>query len=160
MTLVSIAYYHDDMPTSPTTIDVAGLAAQLRLSVFRLARKLRREGGAGVTPTLLAALSTIERHGPLTPGALAQHEQIKKPTCTRVIADLLEKGLIERTVDPLDGRVAWMQVTPLGRRTLHRVRSRHNEYLAKRMKRLSPDELETLELAAQILERLTEEEDR
>src|SRR4029077_1008976 len=122
-------------------LDVAALASQLRLSVFRLARKLRREGEAGVTPTLLAALSTIERHGPLTPSALAQHEQIKKPTCTRVIADLLEKGLIERTVDPLDGRVFWMQVTPLGRKTLHRVRSRHNEYLTKRMKRLSPDEL-------------------
>ncbi len=148
------------MTTLPATIDVAGLASQLRLSVFRLARKLRREGEAGVTPTLLAALSTIERHGPLTPGTLAQHEQIKKPTCTRVIADLLEKDLIERTVDPSDGRVAWMQVTPLGRKTLHRVRSRHNEYLAKRMKRLNPDELETLERAARILERLTEEEDR
>ena len=148
------------MTTLPATIDVAGLASQLRLSVFRLARKLRREGEAGVTPTLLAALSTIERHGPLTPGTLAQHEQIKKPTCTRVIADLLEKDLIERTVDPSDGRVAWMQVTPLGRKTLHRVRSRHNEYLAKRMKRLNPDELETLGRAARILERLTEEEDR
>jgi DNA-binding MarR family transcriptional regulator len=160
VTLVSNAYYHVGMPGSAITLDVAQLASQLRMSVFRLARKLRREGEAGVTPTLLAALSTVERHGPLTPGALATHEQIKKPTCTRVIADLLEKGLIERTVDPLDGRVAWMQVTPLGRKTLQRVRSRHNEYLAKRMKRLSADELETLERAAEIFERLTEEESR
>src|SRR4029077_235143 len=81
VTLVSFAYYHVVMPSFAPTLDVAALASQLRLSVFRLARKLRREREAGVTPTLLAALSTIERHGPLTPSALAQHEQIKKPTC-------------------------------------------------------------------------------
>lgn len=158
MTLVSCAYYHDDVPSAPATlIDVAGLASQLRMSVFRLARKLRREGDADLSPTLVAALSTIERHGPITAGALAAHEQIQKPTCTRVIASLLGLGLIERTVDPLDGRVTWMQVTPAGRRLLQRVRTRHNAYLAKLMKRLSPQELATLERAAAIMERLTEE---
>lgn len=137
-------------------IDVAGLASHLRLSVFRLARKLRREGNAGVSPTLLAALSTIERHGPLTAGALANHEQIRKPTCTRVIASLVELGSIERTADPLDGRVAWVQVTPEGRRILQRARSRKDAYLAARLKRLSPEEADTLERAAAILDRLTE----
>jgi DNA-binding MarR family transcriptional regulator len=148
------------MPAAPALIDVADLASQVRLSVFRLARKLRREGDADVSPTLLAALATVERHGPMTAGSLASHEQIRKPTCTRVIASLLERGLIERTVDPLDGRVTWVQTTPAGRKVLHRVRTRHNAYLARRMKRLSPHELATLEDAARIMERLTEEDAR
>jgi DNA-binding MarR family transcriptional regulator len=148
------------MPAASALIDVADLASQFRLSVFRLARKLRREGDADVSSTLLAALATVERLGPMTAGSLAAHEQIRKPTCTRVIASLLERGLIERTVDPLDGRVTWVQATPAGRKVLQRVRTRHNVYLAKRMKRLSPQELATLEDAARIMERLTEEDAR
>jgi DNA-binding MarR family transcriptional regulator len=144
------------MTTTAPSIDVAELASQLRLSVFRLARKLRQEGEPEITPTLLAALSTIERHGAMTAGALAAHEQIQKPTCTRVIADLQGLGLIERIPDPLDGRVAWLHVTPVARKLLQRVRVRRNVYLAKRMKRLTPEDLATLERAAQILDRLTE----
>jgi DNA-binding MarR family transcriptional regulator len=124
---------------------------------MRLSRKLRREGsGAQITPTLLAALSTIERHEPITVGTLAIHEQVQKPTVTRILAELIERGLAARTPDPLDGRMAWVQVTPEGRRLLQRIRRRHDEYLAKRLKRLSNDELVILERAADILERLTE----
>lgn len=146
------------MTTSPVLTDIAGVASHLRLSVFRLARKLRREGDAEVTPTLQAALATVERHGPITAGMLAAHEQIQKPTCTRVIAELRERRLIERTPDPLDARVAWLQVTPAGRKVLQHVRTRHTAYLAERLKRLSSQDLATIERAADILERLTEEE--
>ena len=110
MTLVSLAYYHDFMPTAPPATDIAALASRLRLGVTRLARKLRREGDTGITPTLLAALSTIERHGPVTAGMLAMHEQVEKPTVTRLLAVLEERELIQRTSDPLDGRVAWVQI--------------------------------------------------
>src|SRR5438876_728304 len=97
--------YPRNMTTSTApSIDVAQLASQLRLTVFRLARKLRHEGEPEITPTLLAALTTIERHGSMTAGSLATHEQIQKPTCTRVIADLQGLGLIDRIPDPLDGR--------------------------------------------------------
>jgi len=162
VTLVRFTNYHKGMPTSPTTslIDVAGLASQLRLSVFRLSRKLRRQAESGITQTQLAALSTIERHGPVTAGDLAAHEQIQKPTCTAVIATLLDEGLIGRTPDPLDGRVAWLQITPAGRRVLAQVRKRHTAYLARRMRRLTPDELEILEQATHILDRLNEEDER
>jgi DNA-binding MarR family transcriptional regulator len=146
------------MTTTAPAIDVAELASQLRLSVFRLARKLRREGEPEITSTLLAALSTIERHGSMTAGSLAAHEQIQKPTCTRVIADLQALGLIDRTADPLDGRVAWVQVTPAARKLLQRVRMRRNVYLAKRMKRLAPEDLAILGRAAQILDGLIEQD--
>jgi DNA-binding MarR family transcriptional regulator len=146
------------MPTiaSPRTVDLPALAAHLRISVFRTARRLRYQGDAGVTPTLLAALATIELHGPMTPGALAAHEQIRKPTTTRIIGSLSDLGLIERTPDPLDGRVAWVRATAEGRKLLQRVRRRHDAYLSARLKRLTPEELETLGRAADLLDRLTE----
>ena len=92
--------------TAPPVTDRAGLASHLRLSVFRASRTLRRESQAGISPTLMAALSTIERHGPITAGDLAAHEQVRKPTVTRILGALVEEGLVERTPDPIDRRVS------------------------------------------------------
>ena len=144
------------MPAAAPTIDVAALASRVRLGVTRLARKLRREGDPGMTPTLLVALSTIERHGPMTAGSLASHEQVEKPTVTRLLSALGERELIERTPDPLDGRVVWVQISPSGRKLLQRTRRRKDEYLAKRIRDLSIEDQTTLEDAAEILDRLTE----
>lgn len=144
------------MPPAPPATDLTRLASSLRLSVFRLSRTLRRESQAGISPTLLAALATIERHGPMTAGDLAAHEQVRKPTVTRILGALVEQGLAERTPDPLDRRVAWVQLTPAGRTLMQRARRRTDRYLATRLKRLDPDELATLERAAEILDRMTE----
>lgn len=144
------------MATAPPTIDLARLASHLRLSVFRAARTLRRESQAGISPTLLAALSTIERHGPMTAGALAAHEQVRKPTVTRILGALVDEGLVERTPDPLDRRISWVQLTADGRALMRRVRRRSDRYLARRLRRLDPDDIATLERAAGILESITE----
>lgn len=144
------------VPTAPPVLDAAALASHLRLGITRLARKLRREGDTGVTPTLLAALSTIERHGPMTAGSLAAHEQVEKPTVTRLLAALETRALIERTADPLDGRIAWLQVTTQGRKLLQGTRRRKDEYLARRIKRLPLEDRLVLERAAEIFEQLTE----
>ena len=144
------------MPTAPIAIDLAGLASHLRLSVFRASRTLRRESQAGISPTLLAALSTIERHGPMTAGALAAHEQVRKPTVTRILSALVDEGLVERTPDPADRRIAWVQLTPTGRSLMRTVRRRTDRYLAQRLGKLDAEELATLERAAEILDRITE----
>lgn len=146
------------MPVAPApAVDVAELASQLRMGVTRLARKLRREADPAVTPTQLAALHTVETHGPITAGSLAAHEQIRKPTATRLIAGLAEAGLIDRLADPTDGRVAWICLTRDGKRLLQRFRRRGNEYLATRMNGLDPEDLATLSRASEILNRLTED---
>src|SRR2546427_8347975 len=144
------------MPIASTAQDVAGLASRLRLSVTRLSRALRREGsGAGISPTLMSALATVDRHGPMTVGELATHEQVQKPTITRIVASLQESELIVRTPDPLDGRISWLSTTAEGRRLLQKVRRRRDEYLAARLKRLTPEELAMLGRAAELMERLT-----
>lgn len=158
MTIVSLRYYHGFMPTATPTIDLAELASRLRLGVTRLARRLRREADVSVTPTLLSAIATVERHGPLTAGALAAHEQVRKPTATRLIRALVAKDLVLRTADPQDGRIVWLELSPEGRRVLHRARRRKDEFLATRIKHLSPEDQATLARAVGILERLIEVE--
>lgn len=142
-----------------TRQSLAERAAHLRIAIVRTARRLRQEAAAetsGLTPTSVAALATIERHGPLTPSEIAQIERVKRPTITRTLGCLEREGLIDRTRDPADGRSALVSVNAAGRERLRRLRGRKNAYLAKRMRALSDEEVETLERAAEILERMRE----
>ena len=133
------------------------LPARLRLAITRSARRLRQEADAGLSPSLTAALATVERHGPLSPSRLAELESIQRPTVTRLVARLEEDGLITRAADPDDGRVSYVEITREGRALLKRLRSRKNAYLARRLRRLDDEELATIERATEILERLLED---
>jgi DNA-binding MarR family transcriptional regulator len=147
------------MMTSPTETPLAERAAHLRTAIVRTARRLRQEAAAetsGLTPTSTAALATIERHGPLTPSEIAAIERVKRPTITRTLRCLEREGLIDRAPDPQDGRSALVSVNGAGRERLRRLRGRKNAYLARRMKDLTAEEVETLERAAEILERMRE----
>src|SRR5215212_11432385 len=99
------------------------LASRLRLAVARTARRLRQEAGGGLSPTLTAALASVENHGPLTPSELADRERIKRPTATRIIASLEGLGLVSRTQDPGDGRAWLVAATPAGKELLRRLRT-------------------------------------
>jgi len=134
------------------------LASRLRLALTRAARRLRQEAGSDLSPSLTAALSTVERHGPLTPSELAARERIQRPTATRVAARLCEEGLVQRTPDPADGRSSLLTATDEGRALLRAVRGHKDAFLARRLATLTPDERAVLTDAATILERLLEED--
>jgi DNA-binding MarR family transcriptional regulator len=148
--------------TSPAVTEVA---SHLRLAIARAARRLRQdafeaEGRGVLSPTLTAALATIELHGPLTPSELAERERVKRPTATRTIASLERHELVTRTPDPSDGRAFLVAITAGGTALLRRLRTRKNAYLARRLRDLDPEEVATLARAAEILERLLDEEKR
>jgi DNA-binding MarR family transcriptional regulator len=128
------------------------LAARLRLAITRTARRLRQEAGTDLSPSQLAALATIERHGPLAPSDLAERERIRRPTATRVLSRLVEAGLVERIPDPADGRSAIVSVSSEGRALLRRLRRRKTAYLATRIRDLPPQDLSALARATEVLE--------
>jgi DNA-binding MarR family transcriptional regulator len=149
------------MNPKSTDISLTDSAARLRMAIVRTARRLRQEAAAeatGLTPTSTAALATIERHGPLTPSELAEIERVKRPTVTRTLGCLEREGLVERTPDPADGRSSLVAINTAGRERLRRLRSRKNAYLAKRMRDLPAADIEALERAAEILEKMREDE--
>jgi DNA-binding MarR family transcriptional regulator len=136
---------------------MADLSPRLRLAVTRTARRLRQEADAGLSPSLTAALATLERHGPLTPSRLAEVERIQRPTVTRLVATLEEDGLVTRETDPDDRRVSHIRITKEGRALVKKLRSRKNAYLSRRLRDLDDEELEILERATAILERILED---
>ncbi len=147
------------LPTTPTEPATApALPSRLRMVVTRLARRLRQQGEASASPTQLAALATIERDGPLTLGALAAIERVRPPTITAAVGRLEERGLVRRRIDARNRRVARVEITPQGRRLLAQSRSRKTAYLERQLAALTADERDTLERAAEILERVLEKE--
>ncbi len=148
--------------TTPVRKSEAGLATGLRISVNRLARRLRVERtatGAGeplLSGTQLAALAVLDRHGAMTPGELAEHEKVQPPSMTRVIAALVELGLVVREPHPTDRRQVILTASPAGHDLVSKVRRRRDAWLAKRLAELTPAERATLRSAAPILEKLSQ----
>ena len=140
----------------PTTTRTAELASVLRVSVMRLSRRLRFERpDSGLSLTQLSALGTLDRHGPLTPRELADHEKVQPPSMTRVLAGLEERGLIDRTPHESDGRQHRVSLTRQGIDLLREDRRRREEWLACRLAELTPEEREVLRAATVLLERIT-----
>src|SRR4051794_35889714 len=137
------------------TNDPGALAGRLRLTATRLARQLRQQADIGLSPSQLAALATIERHGPLTLGALAEHERVAPPTVTKAVTNLVAAGLVAREVDVRDRRVVRVATTPAGETLLDESRQRKDAWLASRIPTLSADERRRLAEALEVLEELT-----
>jgi DNA-binding MarR family transcriptional regulator len=144
------------VPTSPPLSETE-LASRLRLAVTRLARRLRTQLPGELSPSQLATLSSVERLGPITLGDLSGVERVKPPTMTKIVGCLEEQGMVTRTVDQSDRRVARVEATADGRRFLDRSRRQKDAYLAERLRTLDPDDRATLERAAEVLERLMED---
>ena len=140
------------------TTPLPDLASRLRLDISRMARRLRQEAGADLSPSMNAALATIERHGPLTPSELAERERVQRPTVTRVLARLEEAGLVVRAADPQDRRCSLVSISDDGRTLLEAMRERKDAFLARRIDALEPADREALDRAAEILERMLSKE--
>ena len=147
------------MRTSPSAGRTANsapeIAARLRLSATRLARRLRQESGAGLSPSQQSALAVIANYGPLTLGALADHERVAPPTITKVVSKLECDGLVTRTPDPADRRVCRVAISAAGETLLEEVRRRKTAWLTARISQLDADRQRRLAEALDVLDELT-----
>ena len=141
-------------PSTEANID---LAARLRLSVVRTARRMRQEAGTDVSPSQTAALATIERHGPLTPSELREDREHQAPHGDP--GDRAARGRRLRRSHQRSRRRAGIarERHARGSDLLRRLRSRKNAYLARRMRDLSAEDLAALDRAADVLERMLED---
>ncbi len=141
------------MSRPPT--DSAGLAHDLRLAVMRLSRRLRNQRvDTSVTLTQLAALSTLKRHGAMSPGELAAHERVQPPSMTRVVGVLEEKGLVTRTPHATDGRQVVIELTPSADELLAAEARAREAWLTGQLDELSIEEQTMLRAAVSIIDKL------
>jgi DNA-binding MarR family transcriptional regulator len=138
----------------PAVIDVT----RLRVALARLSRRLRRHELAGLTPTQLAALATVEQSGPIRLGDLAAIEGIAPSTLTRLISALEDSGYVQRCADPTDARASTLAVTAEGREMLDRIRTETTLVLARSLGDLTPAQRSVLAAALPVLEQLAEVE--
>lgn len=136
----------------------ARLASDLSLAVVRLARQLRfRRPDSPVSLSQLSALATLDKEGPITPGALAIRERVRPPSMTRVIASLAELGFVDRCAHPDDGRQVLVSVSSAGRDLLDVERRASQEWLQQRLAQLHPNERKTLLAAADLMSAIVDD---
>ena len=134
----------------------AGLASSLRLSVMRLARRLRHERRSDdLSLNQLAVLGTLSRCGPLTVGELAVNERVKPPSMTRSVGCLADAGLVDRRPHDNDGRQVVVHLTAAAEQVIADDRRRRDAWLARRLGELTPADRHLLRKAAPLLDALS-----
>ena len=128
----------------------------MRVAIARLARQLRQQAGASLSPTLQSVLASIAVRGPLTLGELAAREQVAPPAVTQLLGKLDDLGLIERVRDTSDRRVTLVSLTAEGRRQFDESRTRRTAWLVERLAYLDRDAVGDLERAVVLLEAMAE----
>jgi DNA-binding MarR family transcriptional regulator len=135
-------------------------AARLRVAIGRLSRRLRATAAgsaAGLTPTKISVLLTVVREGPIRLSALAESESLNPTMLSRVIADLVEAGLLARTSDDGDRRAAWVEATEDGDQLAERMRRERTDAVNEALEGLAPADRRLLETALPALEQLAEQ---
>lgn len=132
-------------------------ASRLRLAVARLQRLLRSQEMGGLSLTEASCLAIIGRRGPMPLNEIAASEHLSAPSVTKTVTRMEEAGLIDRLTDPTDRRVSLVTLSKKGSALVDQIRSRRNAFLLLRLQDLSPTDLEAVEQALPILERLSAE---
>ena len=146
-------------PVAKQQLDAMAVADSLRPTLLRLARELRREKIAGVSPHQVGLLVAIKYAPGVTVGELAAEERVSTAAMSKRVSRLERDGLVVRTKSEADRRCVGLTLTEDGQRTLRRVRSRRTAWLASHLSSLSPAELEAVGAAAEPLARLLELEE-
>lgn len=146
------------MPTPQLQItpEIARTAADLRVTIGRLSRRLKARSGADdLTMPESLVLARLERGGPATPGELAKAEQVQPQSMGATLAGLAGRGLVSRSHDPGDRRRVVMSITDAGRQVVYGVRRDREEVLGRAIvEGLTRGELEQLTAAVPLLEKL------
>jgi DNA-binding MarR family transcriptional regulator len=151
------------MPTRirPPETDAVGAAQAVRVSVGRVARRLRQlyaaEDSDGPSFNELAILVQLAREGPASPTDIAAREHVTSQAIVAVIRDLETGGLIRRTAHPTDGRKTLVDITAHGRKFLsNRELTVVASLMAALETSLTAQERQLLESAVPVLNKLAD----
>jgi DNA-binding MarR family transcriptional regulator len=138
----------------PTQTDIAPLAADLRIVLGKLIRRLRSENLFPITQT--AVLGRIDRCGPQSVSDLAAAERVRPQSMAQTVGDLEADALVERKPDPDDRRRALVSLTEAGLARIEADRAAREGWLVKALDELPDSDRQTVESAVEILARLAD----
>ena len=132
------------------------LPQDLTVAASRFARTMARQADVGVSSVAWRLCSTLHRRGPLRLSEIADAENVTRPTATTAVHRLEEAGLVCRHTDPDDQRSSLIELTPEGLEALRRWTAALGEVARPMLATLTEDELDTLQRATVLLQRLAE----
>ncbi|MCU1446534.1 MarR family transcriptional regulator [Cryobacterium sp.] len=146
-------------PSAPATHaprrTVAELSHDFRLANGRLARRVRQEQADNeLTSGQFSALGAVFRLGPMTLSALSEEERVTPPSMNRTVNALVEAGLVDRVGSAEDGRKVVLTVTDSGHALVRETRRRRDDWIAKRILHLTPEQRQVLAAATDIMKEL------
>jgi DNA-binding MarR family transcriptional regulator len=149
----------NDQPNNSPAARAPALAAELRVLVGRLKRRLREQADAGdLTPSQVSALLRLEKDGPATVSSLARTEGMRPQSMGTAIAALEATGFVSGAPDPNDGRQTMLSLTDTCRKWIKEGRAARQDWLARTIAaRLSVQEQENLAATIELLKRLIED---
>ncbi len=132
---------------------LTALADRLHSTAIRVLRQVRSvDKDTGLSAPRLSLLSVLVFRGPATITELAEAEQVRPPTISRMVKDMEFDGLVSRSPDASDGRVQRIAATERGRQILNRGRQRRVEALAERIASLSAADRRIVQRALDVLD--------
>ncbi len=144
-----------DTADTPIPERALALSDELRLAFRGLLRSMHGDGGemdANVSLMQYMLLGLIHEHPGIGVAALARVQNVRGPTISAQVKSLEEAGLVERSApDPQDRRRSGLQVSAEGLRVVDTLRARRRDALARRIARLSPEQMDALAAAMQPL---------
>jgi DNA-binding MarR family transcriptional regulator len=138
----------------PTQTDIAPLAADLRVAVGQLIRRLRAENLFPLTQTWV--LGRLDREGPASVSDLAQAMRVRPQSMAQTVGDLEGEGMVERNPDPDDRRRALVSLTAAGQARIAADRAAREGWLVKALEELPDSDRETIERSVEVLARLAD----
>lgn len=131
------------------------LGTDIRLALTRITRRLRAQrGDADLPEGQFGILATLSRLGPMSPGALAEHEMVKPPSMTRAVNCLADLGLVTKTDHPTDGRGIIVELSAAGVHEVSETRRRRDAWLTQQLASMTADERRILAQAAELMSRV------
>lgn len=146
-------------PNDSAPGEVIALATRLRNAVVPLFRQLRQQASEPFTPTQLAVIGVVHRHGPLSLSEISSRERLSLASISKVVASLEEEGMVSRQTDCRDARITLVQATPRCVQWIESGRSVRDAWLADRIERLGAAERRTLLAAVELLEGFIDSDD-
>lgn len=133
------------MTTPP---DPHELGSDLVVHAARLIRAVRR---LHELPPGFRVLSLLDEHGPLGITQLADADRCSQPTMSGAVAQLAERGLVDKQPNPRDARGSVVTLTTQGRQELARVRREYGATVAARFAAHPTHTVEELATAVAVL---------
>lgn len=148
----------NEQPGDPDAARASALAAELRVLIGKLKRRLREQTELGdLTWSQVSVLGRLERDGPATVTTLARGEGMRPQSMGAIVSALEAAGLVSGAPDPKDGRQTILSLTAACREWIKAGRAAREDWLCRAIQTtLAPAEQEELARGVELLKRIVE----